>query len=40
MMQISVSCEFVNDVLRGDDATEIRVTFLKILEEEMPAGEE
>ncbi|KAI6045706.1 BET3 family protein [Pisolithus marmoratus] len=40
MVQMQVQAEFLSDVLRGDETTEIRVTLLKYLEEEMPMGDE
>ena len=37
-MEVEVS--FVQDALHGDDTTEIRVKFIKKLEDAIPAGEE
>ncbi|XP_065584882.1 trafficking protein particle complex subunit 3-like [Artemia franciscana] len=40
MVQIEVSCWFVQDQLRGDSVNEIRVKFLKRIEDAIPAGED
>eukprot|EP00455_Lapot_gusevi_P009854 TRINITY_DN1442_c0_g2_i5.p1 TRINITY_DN1442_c0_g2~~TRINITY_DN1442_c0_g2_i5.p1 ORF type:complete len:190 (+),score=45.02 TRINITY_DN1442_c0_g2_i5:91-660(+) len=34
MVQLKVECEFVRDVLRGDEVSEIRVRLLEILQEQ------
>lgn len=39
-MQLQVEAKFVSDVLRGDDTTEMRVTLIRVLEDEMPVGDE
>ena len=40
MVQLQVETHFVSDVLRGDEATELRVTLLKYMEDELPPDDE
>ncbi|EDO30651.1 predicted protein [Nematostella vectensis] len=40
MVQMEVDVWFVQDALRGDETTEIRVKFIKKLEDALPAGED
>ncbi|KAJ1909633.1 transport protein particle 22 kDa subunit [Tieghemiomyces parasiticus] len=40
MVQMQIEATFVSDVLRGDDASEIRLQFVRFLQEEMPNADE
>ncbi|XP_055378753.1 trafficking protein particle complex subunit 3-like isoform X2 [Condylostylus longicornis] len=40
MVQIEVQCWFVQDQLKGDNVTEIRVKFIRRIEDAIPAGED
>ena len=39
-VQMSIEAHFVSDVLRGNDTTEMRVTLLRYIEDEMPPDDE
>nr|BAK00044.1 predicted protein [Hordeum vulgare subsp. vulgare] len=40
MVQMSIEARFVSDVLRGNDVTEMRVTLIRYIEDEMPPDDE
>jgi len=40
MVQMSTEAHFVSDVLRGNDVTEMRVTLIRYIEDEMPPDDE
>lgn len=39
-VQMQVDAHFVNDVLRGNEVTEMRVTLVRIIDDELPPGED
>jgi len=40
MVQMQIEAHFVSDVLRGNDTTEMRVTLIRYIEDEMPPDDE
>lgn len=39
-VQMQIEAHFVSDILRGDDTTEMRVSLVRYIEDEMPPEEE
>ncbi|KAL9604258.1 MAG: hypothetical protein Q9219_000656 [cf. Caloplaca sp. 3 TL-2023] len=40
MVQMQIEAHYISDVLRGNDTTELRVTLLRYMEDEMPPDDE
>ncbi|KAF1808212.1 BET3 family protein [Eremomyces bilateralis CBS 781.70] len=40
MVQLQVEAHFVSDVLRGNDTTEMRISLIRIIDDEMPPDDE
>lgn len=39
-VQIAIEAHFVSDILRGNDTTEMRITLIRYIEDEMPPDDE
>lgn len=39
-VQMAIEARFVSDILRGNDTTEIRVTLVRYIDDEMPPDDE
>lgn len=39
-VQMSIEAHFVSDILRGNDTTEMRVTLIRYIDDEMPPDDE
>jgi hypothetical protein len=39
-VQMQVDAHFTSDILRGNDTTEMRVTLVRLIDDELPPGED
>lgn len=40
MVQMQIEAHFITDVLRGNDSTEMRVSLIRYIDDEMPADDD
>jgi len=40
MVQMQVDVQFISDVLRGNEATEMRITLIRYIDDEMPPDDD
>ncbi len=40
MVQMQTDAHFISDVLRGNDSTEMRISLIRYIDDEMPADDE